>query len=66
MHFSDWRDPMQLDTEQIVVLIVTAVAIAPLVWVERRSRRNRNAQTVTSPPEPIETPKLPARRGTKA
>jgi hypothetical protein len=57
---------MQLDTEQIVVLIVTAIAVAPLVWVERRSRRNRNAQAATSPPEPIETPKLPAQRGTKA
>jgi hypothetical protein len=57
---------MQLDTEQIVVLIVTAIAVAPLVWVERRSRRNRNAQTVTSPPEPIEPPKMPSRRRTKA
>ena len=55
---------MQLDTEQIVVLIVTAIAVAPLVWVERRSRRNRNSQ-VTSPPEPIESPKLPARQRTK-
>jgi hypothetical protein len=56
---------MQLDTEQIVVLIVTAIAVAPLVWVERRSRRNRNSQTATSPPEPVETPKLPARSRAK-
>jgi hypothetical protein len=44
---------MDLDLEQIVVLAVTAVAVAPLIWVERRSRRNRAAANsgTSAPPE---------------
>lgn len=33
-----------MDTEQIVVLTVSAIAVAPLIWVERRSRKNRKAE----------------------
>ncbi len=34
-----------MDTEQIVVLTISAIAVAPLIWIERRSRRNRKAQS---------------------
>ena len=34
---------MDLDLEQIIVLAVVAVGVAPLIWVERRSRKNRKA-----------------------
>jgi hypothetical protein len=33
-----------MDTEQIVVLAFSAIAVAPLIWVERRSRKNRKAE----------------------
>jgi hypothetical protein len=44
---------MDLDLEQIVVLAVTAVAVSPLIWIERRSRRNRAAANsgTSVPPE---------------
>jgi Flp pilus assembly protein TadB len=39
---------MDLDLEQIVVLTFCAVAVAPLIWIERRSRRNRRAERSSS------------------
>ena len=43
---------MDLDMEQIVVLVVTAIAVSPLIWIERRSRRNRAAANSGAPASP--------------
>jgi hypothetical protein len=43
--------------ETIVVLVLTAIAIASLVWVEMKSRRNSPATPLTTPAE--QSPEAP-------
>lgn len=50
----------------ILVVVLTAAAVAWLIWAEMNSRRNTARQNVTAPVETTEVKSQPSRRKPRA